>query len=224
MNTVLANNFSELNIVGNQLQLTITHNFSDLDGLDPNASASGEALDDSVGNAEAQDFIGALDNSDLLTVQATLNGAVPNAGFGTSVAIVSGNHRLNRWCPDHLALTRAGDDAMHHNVGTYSAPAPAPQVRTPVLETSGARVSYAWNDIDSDFGGDFDGEEASFTAGVDYRISSDFLLGILLDGSTADYDFTGGGSDVDSFRGAIYGTYGAANRHLRRFPRRIRNP
>jgi uncharacterized protein with beta-barrel porin domain len=211
MNTVLANNFSNLVVVGSDLQLTINHDFSSL-ATNTNAAAFGNALDASVAspNAIVQDFIAALDNSDLATVQATLNGLSPEATFASTVALVSGNYRLNALVRDHLALTRAGGDTMRMNVGSYSSSAPA---SAPVMQNAGignvwGAVSYAWKDIEGDFGNDFDGEEASFTAGVDYRVSQDFLIGLVLDGSTADYDFNGGGSDVESLRAAIYGTYG----------------
>ncbi len=210
--TVLGSQFSTVTIVGDQLLLNVNHDFSSL-ALDENAAAFGNALDASInsGNFLTQDFIAALDNSDLATVQATLSAASPNESFANTVAIVSGNYRLNRLVQDHLALTRAGGDTVRMNVGSYSAPAPAPE---PMVQNSGVgnvwgTVSYAWKDIESNGAGNFDGEEASFTAGFDYRVAPNFLLGIVLDGSTGDYDFNGGSSDVESFRAAIYGTYGA---------------
>lgn len=57
---------------------------------------------------------------------------------------------------------------------------------------------------------DIDGEEASFTAGIDYRVAPNLLLGIIFEGSQGDYDHTGSGSDIDSYRFAVYGTYGEA--------------
>ena len=210
-NTVLARNFTTASLSGDgtDLRITINHNFSAL-ATNANAAAVGNALDASTNslNALTQDFIGALDNSNLATVQATLNGLTPDATFGTSVALASGNNRLNRLVSDHLALTRAGGDTVRSYVGSYSAPAPEPQVQNAGIGNVWGTVSYAWKEIDGNFANDFDGEESSFTAGVDYRVSQDFLIGVLFDGSTADYDFTGGGSDVDSFRAAIYGTYG----------------
>ncbi len=206
-NTVLGSQFSTITVVGKQILLNVAHNFQGL-GTNPNAAAFGQALDNSVNAAGTQDFISALDNSDLATVQATLNGASPDATFGTAVALVSGNNRLNRLVSDHLALTRAGGDSVRYNVGSYSEPAPAPQVQNAGIGNVWGTASYDWKNIDGNFANDFDGEEASFTAGVDYRVSPNLLIGILLDGSTANYDYTGGGSDVDSFRVAIYGTYG----------------
>ena len=214
-NTVLARNFSTLSLAdgGTNLVLTINHDFSAL-ATNPNAAAIGNALDASINspNANIQDFIGALDNSNLAAVQATLNGLSPDATFSTAVALASGNYRLNRLVQDHLALTRAGGDSVRSYVGSYSEPAtaPAPQVQNAGVGNVWGNVSYAWKEIDSNFGNDFDGEEAAFTAGFDYRVSQDLLIGLVLDGSTGDYDYTGGSSDVDSFRAAIYGTYGQA--------------
>lgn len=210
-NTVLARNFSSLSLAdgGTNLVLTINHDFSAL-ATNPNAAAIGNALDASInnGNVNLQDFIGALDNSNLAAVQATLNGLSPDATFSTAVALASGNYRLNRLVQDHLALTRAGGDSVRSYVGSYAEPAPAPQVQNAGIGNVWGNVSYAWKETDNNFGNDFDGEEAAFTAGFDYRVSQDFLIGLVLDGSTGDYDYTGGSSDVDSFRAAIYGTYG----------------
>lgn len=211
--TVLGSIFSTVTVIGNQIVLDVTHNYEGL-GTTSNAAAIGGALDASVGslNPLTQDFISALDYSDLATVQATLNGLAPDSTFSSSLAIVSGNYRLHRLVQDHLALTRSGGDSYRSYVGTSnSVPAPAPQqVRNSGLGNVWGNVTYAWKDVDGGANRNFDGEEASFTAGVDYRVAPDFLLGLVLDGSTADYDFSGGSSDVDSFRAAIYGTYGAA--------------
>jgi uncharacterized protein with beta-barrel porin domain len=210
-NTVLANFFTvaSKSLDGTNLLLTVNHDFSSL-ALDPNAAAFGNAIDASTDSANAltQDFIAALDNSNLATVQATLSGGTPTSSFANSVAIASGNQRLNRLVQDHLAFTRTGGDSVRTYVGSYSQPAPEPMVQNSGVGNVWGTASFAWKDINTDTGGNFDGEEASFTAGVDYRVAPNLLLGILFDGSNGDYDFTGGSSDVDSFRAAIYGTYG----------------
>ena len=181
---------------------TIRHDFSSL-VTDPNAAAFGNALDASVGSANAidQDFIAALDFSDLATVQATLNAASPTASFNNAKAIISGNYGLNRRVQQHLASSRV----TGNNVSSYGADHSTSANNCGNVWGS---LSYSSKDIDSSSGNDFDGEESSFTAGIDFRVGPNLLLGILADGSTADYDFNGGDSDTDSFRAAIYGTYG----------------
>ena len=54
------------------------------------------------------------------------------------------------------------------------------------------------------------GMPASFTAGFDWLVAPNLVLGAVLDGSKGDYDGSGVSSDIDSFRGAVYGTWGAA--------------
>ena len=192
---------------------TIQHDFSSL-VTDPNAVAFGNALDASVGSGNAidQDFIAALDFSDLATVQATLNAANPTATFDTTAAIVSANYGLNRRIQNHLAFTRAAGNTVRSFVGDFAEPTPSQPA--PAARGGGnvwGSFSYDYLDVDSNTGNDLDGENASFTAGIDYRIAPKLVLGIVLEGSTADFDFDNGGdSDVDSFRAAIYGTYGEA--------------
>lgn len=210
-NTVLGNYFSNVAINGKQIELTVLHDFSRL-ATSSNAAAVGNALDASINslNPIAQDFIAALDYSDLGTVQATLSGLAPDTTFAPTLAVGSGNYRLNRLVQDHLATTRTADGTSRSYVGSYSAPesAPAPQPRSSGRGNVWGTASYSWNNLDSNTSDNFDGEDAAFTAGVDYRVAPDFLLGLVLDGSTGDYDYSGGNSDVNSFRAAIYGTYG----------------
>jgi outer membrane lipase/esterase len=72
-------------------------------------------------------------------------------------------------------------------------------------------LSYDGQDYDS--GGssaDFDGDSGAFTAGFDWLVAPQLVLGVVLDGSKGNYDGSGTDSDVDSFRGAVYGTWGGA--------------
>ncbi|BDS08666.1 serine protease [Oceaniferula spumae] len=210
--TVLANFFSSLSLAdgGTNLVLNVMHDFEGL-ALSPNAAAFGAALDASVttGNSVTQDFIAALDLSDLDTVQAILGSATPDATFATTSALASGNYRLHRLVSDHLAMARTAGTAdapvvMDAKGGVVSAPA----------ATNNGNVwgtyTHSWKETDGYAGGDLDGEESAFTAGVDWRLGPKFVLGLVIDGSSADYDYTGGDSDVESIRGAVYGTYGAA--------------
>lgn len=199
--------------VGTDLVFTVTHDFEGL-GLDSNQASLGAALDDSTNSGDVliQDFIAALDYSDLATVQAILGDFSTLDSFASASAIVSSNYQTNRVVQDHLAMTRAQAGTTSRTyVGSYAEPAPAP-APAPAMGNSfnvWGSVSYDWRDS-SGFANDIDGEEASFLAGIDYRIAPNFLLGILLEGANADYDFSGGSSDVDTFRAAIYGTYGEA--------------
>lgn len=209
--TVLTNFFTGVAINGSNVELTVEHNYEGL-GLDSNQASLGAALDASTnsGNFLIQDFIAALDYSDLATVQAILADFSTLDSFASASAIVSSNYQTNRVVQDHLAMTRAQTGTTSRTyVGSYAEPAPAP---APAMGNSfnvWGSVSYDWRDS-SGFANDIDGEEASFLAGIDYRIAPNFLLGILLEGANADYDFSGGNSDVDTFRAAIYGTYGEA--------------
>ena len=210
-NTVLANNFTvaSRSTDGTEVILTVKHDFSSL-ATTPAAAALGKALDATIGSANAseQDFIAALDYSSLIAVQSTLNAISPTDSFSTATTLASGNNRTNRQIQDHLAQTRANDKTIRIPVGSSSKDAfDSPAAASNRFNTWG-NFSYSHREIDSNLGNDLDGEEASFTAGIDYRVAPNLLFGILLDGSSADYDFNGGSSDSDSSRAIIYGTYG----------------
>lgn len=212
--TILTNFFSSLGTQngGTNLVLNVNHNFSGLPGLNANESALGAALDASINTSSSitQDFIAALDYSSLGAVQATLASVIPDNVLASASALASDNYRLNRLVQDHLAMTRSGGAFIETPAMTDAKGGMIPAT----TRTSGGGMGNVWGTFsydwrDSDFGAtDIDGESASFTAGVDYRISPDLLVGFLLDGSQSDYDYTGGNSDVDSFRAVIYGTYG----------------
>jgi len=214
-NTVLANNFSTLSLSPDttDLLLAVQHNFAGL-ATNPNGAAFGAALDASVNSPDAmdQDFIAALDNSNLGAVQATLAGASPDAFISITSGLASENYRLHTLVRDHLAMTRSGGETFIEVPATTDAKGGMIPAQTSSSGVSRGNVwgtfSYDWRDNDGFGGNDPSGETGSFTAGVDFRVAPNFLLGILLDGSSGDYDFTGGSSDVESFRAAIYGTYG----------------
>jgi outer membrane autotransporter protein len=70
--------------------------------------------------------------------------------------------------------------------------------------------SYTWGDVDGtsrEAGFDFSG--GGVTAGVDYRIIPNLILGAAFGytGTSADFDQSGGSVDVDDFAGSLYGTY-----------------
>ena len=214
--TILTNFFTTVGTQnsGTNLVLTVNHDFSNLPGLNSNESALGAALDESINTSSSitQDFIAALDYSNLGAVQNTLASIIPDNVLASASALTSGNYRVNRLVQDHLARTRSGGGVVETPAMTDAKGGMIPATTTMTGGGMGnvwGTFSYDWRD--SDFGGtDIDGDSASFTAGVDYRVAPNFLLGFLLDGSQSDYDYSGGGSDIDSFRAAIYGTYGEA--------------
>lgn len=199
---------------GTNLVLFVNHDFANLPGLTPNAAAFGAALDASTDTSSdiTQDFIAALDFSDLGTVQATFSSLIPDNILASASVLTSGNYRLHRTIQDHLAMTRSG--------GTTSVIPPSTNAKggfiPAQLSSTGRGMGNVWGTFshnwqNSDFGtAKIDGENSAFTAGVDYRVAPNFLIGFLLDGSQADLEYNGGGSEIDSFRAAIYGTYGEA--------------
>lgn len=215
LNPVLVSEFTELGLAdsGTNLVVTIEHNFSDLDGLTSNESSLGEAIDQSIGstNDDVQDFIAALDYSDLSTVQETLASLSPDGYLAQGVAVANSNYRLHRMTQEHLAAIRRGGVVVT---------TPGPQdakgvISAPTTKTSSANAnvwgaySHDWQDYSGDGSvSDFDGDTGAFTAGFDWRVAPAWVLGIVLDGSSSDFDGDNGGSEVDSFRGAVYGTWG----------------
>lgn len=196
---------------GTNLVFYVNHDFEGLPGLSDNESSLGAALDASVSNSDPliQDFIAALDYSDLETVQATLGSLVPDGMLAQVSGLASSNYRLHRLAQNHLAMTRSGEAIIETPASTDAKGGVIPATTTSASNRGNVwgTFSYDWKEADFD-DTDFDGEDASFTAGVDYRIANDWLVGLMLDGSQGDYDYTGGSSDVDSLRIAVYGTYG----------------
>ncbi|MGC4013521.1 MAG: autotransporter domain-containing protein [Luteolibacter sp.] len=215
-NTVLGNFFATTQLAdgGTNLQLVVQHNFAGLPGLTANQASLGAALDASVGTANPlmQDFIAALDYSNLPTVQATLAGLDPSAYLALTASVVSSNYALHRQISDRLSdLRDAGDGSgvYRTQVSAKGGMAPGPSMSSSGPYNVWGSVSYDWQDYSGPTAlSDFDGTVASFTAGIDYRVSPEFVVGILINGSKSDLDYTGGSSDIDSLRGAIYATYG----------------
>lgn len=204
--------YSDFTNGGTNLVFVVNHDFEGLPGLNSNESALGAALDDSIDspNAQIQDFIAALDYSDLGTVQDTLASLIPDHVLGAASGLVGANYRLHRVVEDHLAMTRNGGTIVETPASTDAKGGIIPAQVTSTGGGAGniwGTVSYDWRD--SDFGTtDIDGEDASFTVGADYRVAPNLLIGILADGTQSSYDHPGGDSDTDSYRFAAYGTYG----------------
>ena len=218
LNTNLAS-FSELfvgsNGTGESLYLVVNHDYEGLAGLTKNQAALGAAIDNLVSssNSQVQDFIGALDLSDAQTAVETIASLSPEGQISQSLALVNSNYRTHRLLQNHLAAVRGSGDTVRVPVG-----APAQEVAAAPVSTKRGNVwgsiSYDWQDYsddDSDSDTDYDGEAVAVTAGFDYRVAPQLVLGLLVDGSSGDYDYDAGGdSDVDSLRIALYGTWGGS--------------
>jgi uncharacterized protein YhjY with autotransporter beta-barrel domain len=201
------------------LVLTIKHNFEGLPGLTPNQSSLGGALDDLAKNSRTpliQDFISALDLSDLNAVRDSISSLDPGNELGLTTSIVNSNYRLHRLTQEHLFGVREGGESV-----TETSPSSKDAKGLMVPGTTTTRTTgrgNAWGSVSYDSQkydaagslSDYDGDTGSFTAGFDYRLAPQFVLGLVLDGSKSSFDGQGFSSDIDSFRGAIYGTWGSA--------------
>jgi len=191
--------FSEFTTIGladggTDLVLTMKHDFERL-ARTPNQASLGAAIDASVDSDDPliQDFITAMDHSDLLTVQQTLADLTPETIPGLTDGIVNSGYRLHRQVQGHLAMTRSPGAVM---------------TKTGQTDLWGT-ASYDWQDFEKEFGtDDFDHEVGSFAAGVDYRVTDKLLLGFVLDGSSSHSDGDGFDTETESLRGAIYATWG----------------
>lgn len=220
-NTVLTNFFVTTALAdgGTNLVFNVQHNYAGLPGLSGNEASLGSAIDASVSSGDPliQDFIAALDHSDLGTVQSTLASLNPEGVLGLTVGIMNTNYRLHRLAQDHLATVRSSGETITETVpATHDAKGGVVAAQTTTTTVGGrgnvwGTASYDWQDYQGATSvRDYDGETGSFTAGFDYRVAPEFVIGLMLDGSTSDYDGTGNSSDVDSLRAAIYGTWGAS--------------
>ncbi|MFD0893921.1 autotransporter domain-containing protein [Luteolibacter ambystomatis] len=215
-NTVLGNFFATTQLAGGgtDVQLVVQHNFAGLPGLTANQASLGAALDASVNspNPLMQDFIAALDYSNLPAVQATLAAIDPSTYLALTSSIINSDYALHRQIGDRLSdLRDAGDGGgvYRTQVSAKGGMAPTPSVSSSGPFNVWGAVSYDWQDYSGRTAlSDFDGTVASFTAGIDYRVSPDFVIGVLVNGSKSDLDYVGGSTDIDSLRGAIYATYG----------------
>jgi len=211
---------------GTDLVLGVNYDFGGLPGLSRNESALGGALDalalragtGTLGAVE-QDLLAALSLSDLGAVQASLTALNPEASLALGASVVNSNYRVHRMVQDHLAMTRNSSEMETFTPGTPTMDSKGGMIEgRPVRQTSSNRGNF-WGSISydqQDYEGttaqsDFDGDVGALTAGIDFRVSPMFLLGGLIDGSKGDLDMNyGGETDIDSLRGAIYGTYGAS--------------
>jgi uncharacterized protein YhjY with autotransporter beta-barrel domain len=212
--------------LGTDLVLEINYDFSALPGLTENQSSFGQALDvfiESPGDIEDAEFqalgetLQDLAMQDLPTAQAALATLDPSSSFGVVQSVVNSNYRLHRLTQNHLAAVR-GSSQTSNEVGASSKDAKGTIVNGPVTTTTTGRgnvwgtMSYDRQDFEGNLSeADFDGDTGSFTAGVDWLVAPQLILGLVFDGSKSDLDSEGSNStDIDSFRAAVYGTWGGA--------------
>lgn len=197
---------------GSNLELDIAYKFSTLPGLTSGQQAFGAALDAQAGQVgttvAVQDLIAALSLSSADVVQNTFAQIGSSDTFAISSSVINSNYRLNRMIQDRLTASRSGGSSVRVQMGSSAKMVD----REPMMTSSG--TGSFWGSISGDhqdFDGsnnasDFDGDVGAVTAGYDYRFNPDFMIGGLVDASSADLDST----DIDSVRFAVYGTYGRA--------------
>jgi uncharacterized protein with beta-barrel porin domain len=196
--------------------LRIQHDYEGLPGLTDNQSSLGSAIDASVSspNVRVQEFIASLDYSDLETVQATLATLDPGATFGVIGSVVNSNYRLHRLTQQHLAGVRNSETITEAGPSTTDAKgatvAGATTTHSAGRGNAWGSLSYDWQDSDVNDYPDYDGETGAITAGFDWRITNELVLGLVLDGSSGDFNSDVIDSDVDSLRAAVYGTWGTS--------------
>ncbi len=202
--------------IDSNLVLSISHNYENLPGLTESQAALAAAIDDLVASPDPliQEFIANLDSSNLEVVQETLALLDPTSSFGLISTQVNTNYRLHRLTENHLAGIR-GSSSQFSSVAPSSKDAKGTIVAGPSSTLTSGRGnawgSFSYDDQDFDSahsGADYDGDSGSFTAGVDWLVAPDLVVGVVFDGSKSDYNGEGYDSEVDSIRGAVYGTFG----------------
>ena len=191
----------------------VDHDYEGLLGVTPNMAAFGAAIDNLTndGDSDVQDFIAALDYSDEATALATAAALSPENQISKSVALLNSNYHKNRILVNHLARGRndsSNGNTVRQPVGSKASDTLA---RMSNNSTVWGTLSHNLQDYeDSTNNIDYDGSATSFTAGIDWSVTSSLILGMMIDGSTGDYDYTGGSSDTESMSIAAYGTWGEA--------------
>lgn len=199
------------------LDLDIAYGFGTLAGFSANQQSLGAALDalavePGLGAAE-QSLIAALALSDINSVQAALAAIGPENTFAISNSIINSNYRVHRMIQDHLAASRmrSGGSSTTKEAAKYDAkggmisPASETSMSSPAMGTFWGSISGDRQDYEGSNGtSDYDGDVGAVTAGFDYRFNPYFMIGGLVDASSAELDT----ADIDSLRFVIYGTYG----------------
>jgi hypothetical protein len=221
-NAILGNYFAGTYLDGaGNLVLDLEHAFAQLPGISGSSVALANALDqfmadesllpDNVSdNPNLRNFIENLDRNDLDFTLQTLAALVApvDGALAISSSVINSNYRIHRQVQDHLASVRG-------NSQTYTTPA-SRDAKGGLIEgqtiTTSSRGNlwgaFSYDHQNLDYNGfDGDGDTGAFTAGFDYRVAPNFLLGILLDGSKGDLE---DGPDIRSLRAALYGSWGAS--------------
>ncbi len=218
-NSVLTENFTTLTLgdASTNLEVNVKYDFATLPGFSNNQQAFGAALDQlalqlGLGLAE-QDLISALALSDIDSVQSTLIAIGPENMFTVSNSIINSNYRLHRMIQDRMAASRAGSDSSTPTMIPAKYDAKGGMVSESFTTSGGSAPSNSfWGSISGDrqsYDGSSeaigsDADVGAVTAGYDYHFNSNFMIGGLVDASSADLDQ----ADIDSIRFAVYGTYG----------------
>lgn len=228
-NPIISEYFSTLTKVNadTDWQLSIVHDYGQF-GSTPNEVAAGALLDGLVNTAtgDVADLLAAMDYSDQSYTQAVLASLDPGSYMVTAAGLANNNFQMHRRVERHNAAVRAGgaQGMQEATTTTYSDSSAKGGVATTTTSSStmdsgcsGATnvwgsFSYDWQEMHSSNSlFDQDGETASFTAGMDFTVAENFRLGILAEGAQTDWSGDDAfGSDVESYRFAVYANWGAA--------------
>ena len=208
-NTVLTQYFTTATVIDTDLVLDVDYDFAGLPGLSENQVALAGAIDAALtGNdPDALDYATSLSLSSYDSVVDALGAELSPLAQAISSAgvLVNSNNRLHRQIQDRNAQLRPHTDGVVSvPVGTSSKGGMSPA--SPKRGNVWGTFSCDWQEYDNGAGNDIDGETGAFTAGVDYLVAPNLILGGLLDGSRGEFDDA---PDVESFRAAFYGTWGA---------------
>jgi len=192
------------------LVLAVQHNYAGMPGLTPNQAALGAAIDNEVnsGDAATQEFIADLDYGTAGNAQNVIAVTEPSSKlFGLTSTILNGNNHMNSTARQHLLGLRGADT---RKVGVSFGQRVSDAMKSSNVTAWGS-VSFDSLSYDaSNSTNNYDGDSGAFTAGVDWRLNSELALGFMINGSRSNIDGSGFGSDIDSYNGAVYGTWGGA--------------
>ena len=211
--TVIGRYFSTtlINAEGD-LVLRVYHDFQGLPGLTENQRSLAAIFDNPLPDVwdsshRQTDLIYYLDSQTLGGVQAFFASILEPAeeNFSQAASILGRGRQFGRLVQDYLAQAR-GTDLVKLPVGFSNEVLADPSASRQIGGRGNAwgTFSHDWADYESEADGDFDGDVDAFTAGFDYRVLPNLLLGIVADGSQTDQD----GPDAESLRAGIYGSFG----------------
>ena len=207
-------------VSGDDVYLTVNHDYRDIPGLSASGNAFAQYLNtiltDAPSDSTLSDFLGFIDYSDDGLAADVLNSYDPSLHISVGDTLVHTGHTLNRVVENHLDMVRNQD-------APTMAPAPQYDAKGGVIaaEPSGSTYGHKWTawvtgsfeSLNYERGGssslrDIDGDSASATVGIDYKVSDSFYLGILGQIGRTDLDegsFTE--IETDSTYFGLYGTF-----------------